>query len=42
MNFIVVCDIAKDYPELVEEYRQGKFSYEALLEKYNKLESEKI
>ncbi len=42
MQFVVLCEIVKDYPEMVEEYRQGKLSYEDLLKKHSKLESEKI
>ena len=39
---VVLHQIREDYPQLVNEYQQGKLSYEALLKTYNEQENEKL
>ena len=42
MELLVLRQIRQDYPELVIDYKQGRFSYETLLKIYNEMEDIKL
>lgn len=42
MQFIVLHQIWKDYPDLSQAYELGKYDYETLLKIYNEREAEKL